>query len=63
MRRIMMISEVVEVNGLSKTTIWRRVKSGDCPVPVRLGNFATRSVGWREGETENWIESMPAIGD
>ena len=63
MRRIMGKSEVFEVTGLSKTTIWRRVKSGDFPVPVRLGNFATRSVGWREGETENWIESRPAIGD
>ena len=49
MERIMRIPEVVEVTGLSKTTIWRRVKSGDFPPPVRLGSLATRSVGWREG--------------
>ena len=37
MDRILRIPEVVEITGLSRTTIWRRVKSGDFPAPVRLG--------------------------
>ena len=63
MERIMRIPEVVEVTGLSKTTIWRRVKSGDFPPPVRLGSLATRSVGWREGEIKRWLDSRPVFDE
>ena len=45
MQRIMRIPEVVKLTGLSKTTIWRRVRSGDFPLPVKLGSLGTRSVG------------------
>ena len=63
MERIMRTPEVVEVTGLSKTTIWRRVRSGDFPPPLKLGNLATRSIGWKEGEIERWIDSRPTIDD
>ena len=63
MERILRIPEVVQVTGLSRTTIWRRVKSGDFPAPVRLGSLATRSVGWRESEIRKWIESRPVVNE
>ena len=64
MDRILRIPEIVEITGLSRTTIWRRVKSGDFPAPVRLGSLATRSVGWRESEIKQWLDSRPgAAGD
>ena len=63
MERIMRIPEVVQVTGLSRTTIWRRVKSGDFPAPVRLGSLATRSLGWRESEIRKWIESRPVVNE
>ena len=61
MERMMRTPEVVRLTGLSKTTIWRRVRSGDFPVPVKLGSLGTRSVGWREGDVERWIDSRRAI--
>ena len=63
MERIMRISEVIQVTGLSKTTIWRRVKDEDFPAPVRLGTPATRSVGWRESEVKGWLGSRPAFDE
>lgn len=63
MERIMRTPEVVKITGLSKTTIWRRVRSGDFPAPIRLGGLATRSVGWREGEIENWIDTREVVTD
>ena len=63
MNRILRTPEVVRVTGLSKTTIWRRVRSGDFPAPVKLGSLATRSIGWRQEEIERWIESRPVIED
>ena len=63
MDRILRTPEVVRITGLSKTTIWRRVKNGDFPAPLRLGNLATRSVGWREREVENWLDSRPVFDE
>ena len=63
MDRIMRIPEVAVVTGLSKTTIWRRVKSGDFPAPLRLGSLATRSVGWRSGEVQTWLDSRPVFDE
>ncbi len=63
MERILRTPEVVRVTGLSKTTIWRRVRSGDFPAPIRLGGLAARSVGWREGEIEHWIVTRPVIDE
>ena len=61
MDRILRTPEVVKITGLSKTTIWRRVKSGDFPAPVRLGSLATRSVGWRESHIKQWLDSRPEL--
>ena len=61
MDRILRIPEVVEITGLSRTTIWRRVKSSDFPAPVRLGSLATRSVGWRESQVKDWLDSRPEL--
>ena len=62
MDRILRTPEVVHLTGLSKTTIWRRVRSGDFPALVQLGGPESRSVGWRQEEIEKWIESRPAVG-
>lgn len=59
--RIMRIAEVIETTGLSKTTIWRRVRDGEFPVPLKLGSLKTRSVGWREEDIEEWLDSLDEI--
>ena len=61
MDRILRTPEVVRATGLSKTTIWRRVRSGDFPVPLKLGSLGTRSVGWREGDIEEWMRRLSEI--
>ena len=54
---ILRTPEVLEATGLGRTTIWRMVKRGDFPAPVRL---SVRAVGWRRADVERWIESRPA---
>lgn len=63
MERMMRLPEIREITGLSNATIWRRVKSKDFPAPVRLGNMATRSIGWRESAVRDWLESRPPIDE
>ena len=62
MNKIMRIPEVIDATGLSRATIWRRVRSGEFPPPVRLGGPNSRSVGWKKAEVEEWIDTRPLIG-
>lgn len=50
--RIMRLSEVKMVTGLSKTTIYRFEKQGRFPSRVSLGE---RSVGWMEDDVHNFL--------
>ena len=61
MDRILRTPEVVRATGLSNTTIWRRVRSGEFPAPVKLGSLATRSIGWRQSVIDDWITNRPLI--
>ena len=53
--RIIRIDELTRKVGLSRTTIWRRVKDNDLPRPIRLGGANTSAVGWRLSEIERWL--------
>jgi prophage regulatory protein len=52
--RILRKPAVIERVGLSDTTIWRLMREGKFPRPVRLSENA---VGWRELDIDAWIES------
>lgn len=56
---ILRTQAVLELIGLSRTSLWRRVKSGDFPPPVRLGGRGSRAVGWRRADVESWLEDLP----
>ncbi|MCY4368817.1 MAG: AlpA family transcriptional regulator [bacterium] len=59
--RILRPTEVVELVGVSRTTIWRWTKDGRFPKPVRL---PTRSklIGWRSTDIEEWIDNLEQAG-
>jgi predicted DNA-binding transcriptional regulator AlpA len=50
--RILRIQEVIEITGLSRTTIWRMERKGEFPARVQLG---IGSVGWRLTEIKSWL--------
>ena len=60
---IVRIEEVTEITGLSRTSIWRRVKTGEFPNPLRLGGSNTRAVGWRRSDIDNWIAGLRPADD
>ena len=57
-RRVVRLPEVLEITGLSRTTIWRRERDGSFPAPIRLGGEHTRAVGWWEHDIYDWIDSL-----
>lgn len=57
-RRVVRLPEVLEITGLSRTTIWRRERDGSFPPPIRLGSENTRAIGWREQDIYDWIDGL-----
>jgi len=52
--RIVRTKELLELTGLSRTTIWRMEKAGTFPKRVSLGEA---SVGWRFSEVSEWMKN------
>lgn len=56
--RIIRSKELTLLTGLSRTTVWRLVNSGDFPAPVSLG---VSSIGWNSDQIDAWIQSRPKV--
>jgi prophage regulatory protein len=41
--------------GLSRSTIYQRIREGTFPAPIQLGPQGGRSVGWRAGDIERFL--------
>lgn len=49
-------SEVERRTGLSTTTIYRKMRAGTFPLPIKI---AERAVRWRESDIEQYVEARP----
>jgi len=56
MKRIIRTTEVLEIVSISRSTLWRKVQSGEFPAPVELGS---NSSGYFEHEVLEWLNSRP----
>ena len=52
-RRIVRREEVSKLTGIARATIYKKVKDGSFPPPIRLG---ARSVGWRLSDIDDWLQ-------
>ncbi len=50
--RILRIRTVMERTGLSRSTLYRRIKEGNFPKQIRISE---RCIGWRESAVEAWM--------
>ncbi|MDE0274150.1 MAG: AlpA family phage regulatory protein [Gammaproteobacteria bacterium] len=57
---ILRLPEVIRRTGLSKVTIYRRMKAGTFPGSVRLGE---RARGWRSDDVQRWIDERKPSGE
>ena len=55
-RRLMKREEVLHLCGMSKTTLYELIAKGEFPPPVSITG---RSVGWRQYEVVEWLDSRP----
>jgi len=54
---ILRLPDVKARTGLSRSTIYLRIKEGKFPYPIGLG---PRAVGWVESDVENWLDQRIA---
>ena len=60
MSKILRFAEVHERTGLSRATVYRRVRAGTFPTPLDLGNGqGHHQLGWIAEEIDQWVEARP----
>ncbi|MYN17862.1 AlpA family phage regulatory protein [Rugamonas sp. FT107W] len=55
--RLMRIREVLQLCGLSRTTLYREIKLRTFPAQVKL---SARSVGWLQDDVMRWLDARVA---
>ena len=59
--RLLRLSEVQTRTALARSTIYRKMRDGSFPEPLKIG---VRAVRWPESETKAWLAARPrATGD
>ena len=59
--RLLRLGEVQIRTALGRSTIYRKIRDGSFPEPLKIGD---RAVRWRESEIEAWLAARPrATGD
>jgi prophage regulatory protein len=58
-KRILREPEVLQRYGIAHATLWRQVKAGKFPQPVRI---AERACGWIEGELDEFTAGLKRVG-
>ena len=53
-RRILRRTEVEEIVGISRSTLYSMVAEGRFPRPIRIGR---RAVGWRWSHVKSWLDA------
>jgi len=56
--RIIRLTEVINMVGLKKSAIYKKVREGDFPAPIKLGPHAN---GWLESAVQSWIRKVAGI--
>lgn len=52
--RLMRLNEVLDLTGLSRATLYRKIAAGTFPSQHKI---ATRCCGWRVGEVNVWLRN------
>ena len=54
--RLLRRRQVEEMTGLSRSSIYRLMRTQEFPVAIKVGPAAVR---WKESDITNWLESRP----
>lgn len=52
--RLLRLNQILDLTGLSRATLYRKIAAGTFPPPYRISE---RCSGWRTGEVEVWLHN------
>lgn len=52
--KILRTKKVLDRIGMSRTSLWRKVRDGEFPPGIKLG---PNSIGWKEEVVEEWLSN------
>lgn len=55
--RLLRLRDVCDRVGLRRSALYKRIRAGEFPAPVRLGS---RSVAWKLSDIARWIDERPS---
>ncbi|WP_458251066.1 helix-turn-helix transcriptional regulator [Geobacter anodireducens] len=55
MERMIRLPEILNLTGVSRSTIWRWIKAGYFPRPVRM---SPGTIGWKSTDVLDWLASL-----
>lgn len=61
-KRLISTREVCGLTSLSRSTLWLKIKSGEFPRPVKLGDDGIRKA-FVSSEVEAWIDQRISVRD
>jgi prophage regulatory protein len=56
--RIQRLPEIINTVGLSRSSIYLKVKNGTFPAPIKISE---RAIGWRSDVVEDWLETQTKL--
>ena len=57
-KKLLRHDDVLEMTSMTRSTLGRRVKTGEFPAPFKLGGPTTRAVRWLRVEVDEWIANL-----
>jgi len=58
LKKIYRLPQVMDVTGLSRSSIYLAVSKGEFPKPIKLGK---RAIGWPEDSIEKWLSELSEV--
>jgi len=58
--RLLTIEDVIKIGIGGRTTIWKKVKDGQFPKPIKLGSAPSSPIRWKEEDIEEYLRNLCA---
>lgn len=56
--KLLTIDDVIKLNLGKRTTLWKKVKTGEFPKPIKLGNSPSSPIRWQESDIQKYINKL-----
>jgi len=56
--KLLTIDDVIKIGIGGRTTIWKKVRDGKFPKPIKLGEAPSSPIRWRSTDVEEYLNNL-----